>query len=134
MPHLPLVTDLPAFWRELAVQQRSLGAEAQARTLEWCADQLDAARRRADHELLCLHRAAQESGYSADHLGRLVREGKIPNSGRKSKPLIRRIDLPRKSSRPKGTPCFSKSSNYIGDRLFRDIIHSKLGGDDAQDD
>ena len=36
-------------------------------------------------EVLTLQRAAAESGYSADHLGRLVREGKIPNAGRPNK-------------------------------------------------
>jgi hypothetical protein len=39
------------------------------------------------------------SGYSADHLGELVREGKIPNAGRKNAPLIRRLDLPMKAGR-----------------------------------
>lgn len=130
---LPVHTDLPGVWRALAQQQRSLGADAQARTLEWCADQLEAAFRRSDHELLSLHRAAQESGYSTDHLGRLLREGKIPNSGRKSKPMIRRIDLPHKWSEGKGKPCIARHTGYNPSRLVRNIIHSKFGGGDVQD-
>ena len=43
---------------------------------------------------LTLAEAAQESGYSVDHLERLVREGKISNAGRRGKPMIRRSDLP----------------------------------------
>ena len=74
-----------------------------------------------------------QSGYSADHIARLLREGKIPNSGRKAKPLIRRRDLPQKARKRKEEPCVSDLSGYVPDRLFRDIIHSKLGGDDAQD-
>lgn len=52
---------------------------------------------RADaEEILDLRQAARESQYSADHLGRLVRLGKIPNVGRPHAPRIRRGDLPRK--------------------------------------
>ena len=50
-------------------------------------------------ELLTLGAAAQESGYNPDHLGRLVREGKIPDRrppGHRGRVLIRRGDLPRR--------------------------------------
>lgn len=47
-------------------------------------------------ELLSLHQAAAESGYSVDRLQKLVASGEIPNAGRKGKPAIRRSDLPRK--------------------------------------
>lgn len=47
-------------------------------------------------ELLNLTQAAGASGYSADHLGREIREGRIPNAGRLNRPLVRRGDLPRK--------------------------------------
>jgi len=45
---------------------------------------------------LNLQQAAEESGYSADHLGRLVKDGEIPNAGRTKAPRILRKDLPRK--------------------------------------
>jgi hypothetical protein len=48
-------------------------------------------------ELLNLQHASRESGYSANHLGRLVRVGTIPNAGRPNAPKIRRRDLPRKA-------------------------------------
>jgi hypothetical protein len=127
MPHQTTPADLPEEWRSLAAQQRRLGADSQARILEFCADELAAAFRRAGDELLSLAHAARESGYSADHLSRLVREGKIPNSGRKAKPLIRRSDLPQKGRKHKEEPCFSDLSGYVPGRLFRDIIHSKFG-------
>lgn len=129
----PTPAELPDQWRVLAKQQRRLGADAQARILDFCADELTAAFLRAGDETLTLSRAAQESGYGADHLGRMVREGRIPNSGRKDKPLIRRRDLPQKGRKRKEEPCRSTPGGYVPERLFRDIIHSKLGGDDAQD-
>ena len=131
MQPTPTPTELPNEWRTLAAQQRRLGADSQARILDFCADELAAALRRAGDEVLTLARAAQESGYTTDHLSRMVRQGKIPNSGRKSKPLIRRSDLPKKTLKSEAPPCFSPQSGYIKHRLFRDIINSKFGGDDA---
>lgn len=55
-------------------------------------------------EPLSLRRAAAESGYSVDHLGRLVREGKLANVGRPHSPRVRRADLPRKPSRQLASP------------------------------
>lgn len=45
-----------------------------------------------------LAEAASESGYSVEHLGRMVRQGRIPNAGRPNAPRIRLGDLPRKPS------------------------------------
>ena len=55
--------------------------------------------REEDSQALNLQEAAQESGYSPDHLGREVRAGRIPNVGRRNAPRIRRGDLPRKPGR-----------------------------------
>jgi hypothetical protein len=46
--------------------------------------------------LLNLTEAAHISGYSRETLSRWVREGKIPNCGRKNSPLVRRSDVPAK--------------------------------------
>lgn len=45
-------------------------------------------------ELLTLAQAAEISGYSAEHLSRLIRSGTIPNAGRKGSPRLRRKDIP----------------------------------------
>jgi hypothetical protein len=45
-------------------------------------------------EELTLSAAAALSGYSRDHLARLIREGAIRNAGKRGKPRIYRIDLP----------------------------------------
>ena len=92
----PEFTILPQQWREKAELFRQHGHEATARTYEVCSAELEAAVRGGAQELLDLKEAAQESGYSPDHLGRLVRDGKIPNAGRRNAPKIRRADLPRR--------------------------------------
>ena len=56
-------------------------------------------------ETLSLGQAAAESGYSRDHIARLIRGGAIPNAGRPRSPRVRRADLPLKPSRlPNATP------------------------------
>jgi hypothetical protein len=46
---------------------------------------------------LTLSEASAISGYSAEHLGRLIRKGSIPNAGRENAPRIRLRDLPVKA-------------------------------------
>ena len=70
-------------WRTEAATLRRRGAPQQAEALESCADELEAGLRAHEHEALTLQEAAEESGYSRDHLGRLVREGKLSNAGAK---------------------------------------------------
>jgi hypothetical protein len=50
----------------------------------------------AGEDAVTLSEAERIGGYSADHLARLVREGKLPNVGRKHAPRIRRTDVPLK--------------------------------------
>lgn len=55
-----------------------------------------------EDELLSVDEAARASGYSAEHLGRLVREGRIPDRrppGTQGRLLFRRGDLPTKPGR-----------------------------------
>jgi len=44
--------------------------------------------------LVGLQQAAVHSGYSVEHLGRLVRQGRLTNHGRKGSPRLRIGDLP----------------------------------------
>jgi len=50
-------------------------------------------------EPIGLREAARRTGYTADHIGKLVRDGKIPNAGRPKAPLVRLRDLPKKRLR-----------------------------------
>ena len=98
------VRKLPAAWRSRAKALRRYGSEPPAIALERCAEELDATIRDRDETTFSLVEASRESGYSADHLGRLVRDGKIPNAGRPGAPRIARRDLPRKAQTPPEPP------------------------------
>jgi hypothetical protein len=92
-----VIGELAQAWRTRAAEMRAWGGDASARAIEHCASDLEAALRAASTATLTLEQAASESGYSVDHLSRLVRSGVIPNAGRKHAPAIRRDDLPRKA-------------------------------------
>ena len=94
------VEGLPADWRRQAKSLRRYGGETPAAALERCAADLEATLVERDETTFSLVEASRESGYSADHLGRLVRDGNIPNAGRPGAPRIARRDLPRKASAP----------------------------------
>ena len=94
------VEGLPADWRRQAKSLRRYGGETPATTLERCAADLEATLVERDETTFSLVEAARESGYSPDHLGRLVRDGKIPNAGRPGAPRIALKDLPRKAHVP----------------------------------
>lgn len=93
-----MIRDLAVRWRSDAEVLRRRGCEAEARLLEGCADEMDAATAMQDGELLTLTAAATVSGFSPDHLGRLVRDGKLPNYGRPHAPRVRLADVPRKAN------------------------------------
>ena len=94
------VRSLPAVWRRQAKTLRRYGSPAPATALERCADELEGTLQERDDTTYSLTEAARESGYSREHLGRLVRDGKIPNAGRPGAPRIARRDLPRKRQDP----------------------------------
>ena len=59
--------------------------------------------------VLTIRAAATRSGYSAEHLARLVRDGTIQNVGRKGSPRIRLRDVPIK---PKATVAKAQNVRY----------------------
>ena len=75
-------------------------------------------------ELLTVAEAARRSGYSADHLGRLVRMGSIPNAGRINAPRIRVSDLPRRSLRLAAAPSRSDLQGASTRQIVRAVVTS----------
>ncbi len=66
-----------------------------------------------------------------DHLGRLVRDGTIPNAGEPYAPRIRRCDLPRKPGFD--APAVDKETIRVGlkEQIARSIAESNTGGSDG---
>lgn len=85
-------------WRETAATLRSEGYTQGADMTERRATELEDCLTALDAETLSVSQAASESGYSAEHVRRMLSENPTLNAGRKGKPLIRRSDLPRKAS------------------------------------
>ena len=100
----PGPSTLSTTWRERAELLANFGDPNCARIWQLAAAELDEAQRTLGAETLTLAEAARESGYSQDHIGSLVRRGKLPNAGRLHVPLIRRSDLPIKPSTSPGRP------------------------------
>lgn len=105
--------ELQQRWSIRREEFSRLGAQVDGAKVidEFLTDLAETSRVEAD-QLLSIREAARLSGYSVEHLARSVRCGRIPNSGRKNKPLIRRNDLPQKP----------KSSLARGDNESYDVI------------
>ena len=99
-----MVRKLPAEWRARASLLQEFGDPNSARLWLLAAVELERALEVFDNETLNLTEAAMVSGYTPEHLGALVKSGKLPNSGRPGAPRIRRSDLPIKSSIRPGRP------------------------------
>lgn len=92
------VEALPRTWRERSLLLKEwAAAEGAAKAWEQAAAELEQCLARHADETLNLQQAGVESGFSPDHLGRLIRLGRLPNAGRKNAPRIRRKDLPLKN-------------------------------------
>lgn len=93
----PRIHELVSKWRAEARQARErygpFGASI-ADLAETHANELESAMRSADDEVFSLEEAHAWSGYSKSHLRAMIREGTIPQAGRKGKPGIRKGDLP----------------------------------------
>lgn len=73
---------------------------------------------------LTLTEGSRRSGYSVDHLAKMIREGKLRNIGRKGSPRIRAGDLPRKPPRKLAR---SAVGLYDPDADARDLLCRQRG-------
>jgi hypothetical protein len=124
MTEVTLANLVPA-WRERA-EGLAPYAPAAAVAFSEAAKELEEALAKSQAEELTLEEAAAESGYSADHLGRLLADGTIPNAGRKHAPRILRRDLPRKPKPPEGPKLAEAAPGGPSlARITRDAISSR---------
>ena len=91
------LAELAEQWRDEAAVLRRCGSERTATLCETHATQMMAAFGSYLFEPLSIEAAAEESGYSASRLYRLVESGALENAGRPGAPRIRRAHLPRKA-------------------------------------
>lgn len=99
-------------WAEEAEALRERYAlESAARVCEAHMRELADAVEEARNAVLTVSEAADECGYSKQHLRSLLSSGEIPNAGRKGRPRIRRKDLPP----PKATTRTRKNTPRGGD-------------------
>jgi hypothetical protein len=118
---------LPDIWRAPAVDLRPLAGsvtEGAAHAYEVAADELEAALRLLSDELLTLTKTADLSGFSPDHLGRLVRTGQLRNYGRRYSPRIRRGDLPAKPGAQTASGTYDPIADAaaLREKLAREVV------------
>jgi hypothetical protein len=118
---------LTALWRERAALLRQHGASEAAATLDTVADELEMSLRAEAGDVLTLTEASAASGFSRDHLARLLRAGTIPNMGRPHAPRIRRADLPRKPQRPLPSAAGNGTLASARRRMAATVVHSEPG-------
>lgn len=106
VPHDVYVMEshpLAQHWRVTADSVRRYSPDF-ARFLEAVAEDRDVYEKEHHLEALTLVQAAKASGYTPDHISRLIAEGRIENVGKKGAPGTRRGDLPRKPKPAERTP------------------------------
>ena len=103
-PHKDGVEALVQQWRDDAALFRRYRQAPLADLLEDRAAELGAALEVQAERLVTLFEAARLSNYSADHLRRLRRDGKLPAKREGRRLLFRTGDLPRKPTLVDGQP------------------------------
>jgi hypothetical protein len=123
------LTDLTAQWRADA---DVLESYADLRVAEVCrrhATQLEIAFHAWHQEPLTLREASLESGYPADSLRRLIRDGSLSNVAGQGPPMVRRCDLPKK---PTGRGVYSHTRELQSrEQIVRSVADSVKGVSDG---
>ncbi len=117
-------------WHAEAELFRRRGQDATAVLIESLAEEIERDLGEWEDEPLTIKDAAAESGYSAEHLRRLVREGKLGSErapGGKSHIRLRRADLPTKPSKRYKEVAENQTSTYDPEEDARSIARL-IGG------
>ena len=110
-PLLKIVSVLSEAWCERAELFGEHGVTEVFFTYRKCAEELDRKIRTACLHTLTLKEAAEESGYSPDHLRRLIREGKLQNAGMQGSPRVFLKDISSKPVPIQGGPLSVRGSS-----------------------
>lgn len=118
-PLLKTISGLSEAWRERADQFQEHRADGVAFTYRKCAEELEAEMRISNLRTVSLKEAAEITGYNADHLRRMVREGRLPNVGETGSLRFCIRDLPRKPSSAGGR---GPSSARSASEIIREVV------------
>ena len=110
---------------ELAVFQR-WHAEPYVTAIQRMIDDWEAMTAAESEQEYTLTDAAALCGYSADHLGKLVRDGMLRNYGRSGSPRVRRGDLPKRLTRARSDLRSGADVSTVG-ASKRDLARSITG-------
>ena len=113
-------------WTSRRDEFRTLGVQVDGARIcdDVLSDFADVVRNESD-VVLSLKQAAAHSGYSKGHLGRLVRQGIIPNAGKPQAPRIRTADLP---ARPRAVVAERRPKAYDVATDARSLVNRRKGG------
>lgn len=90
---LDTIFDLSREWYALAETLRSCGAEAPAKAIERCAEQLAVRLDEWWSEALSIDEAAEDLGITYDAAQKRISRSAYPNVGRPGSPAVRRCEL-----------------------------------------
>jgi hypothetical protein len=116
--------DIISRWETRLIEWRQFNSQVDgAKVCEEVLEDFRAWQDAEENQLLSLKAAAEISGYTPGHLGRLVRNGEIPNAGRPNAPKIHRRHVPIK---PGHLPAALSTSELAGTSK-RQVVRSIVG-------
>ena len=124
------IDELRARWRGVRDMYEELGPEGHSRLVEAFLRDIEQLAASEQDKILTLTEAAEYSGYSVEHVGRLIRDGKIPNAGRRHAPRVRAADLPRRSPRQRLAREGEDTYNPVTDAWS--LVSRRTGGTHAK--
>lgn len=120
-------------WMHEAETLSSLDARVDpARLIRKLVAELESLFREEESESLTLAEAAECSGYSQDHIGRLIRQGSVQNVGRRHAPRVRRGDLPRKPHALRKDAPVAIVSDTSRRQIARSVVNSETRSHDGK--
>ena len=129
------LAELRALWMNRRDEWRLLGVQVDgAKLCEAILEDLDQLAHANADELLTLTGAANETGHHPDSIGRAVREGRLPNHGRRNAPRVRRGDLATLGGSRSGCKETLTNAPTVGIRavqIARAVVTSGNGGRDG---
>ena len=126
-PLTPALAGLADEWRARGAACREIGDERGALMYAKLAGELEEALAASGGALLTLAEASRRSGYTDDHLRRLIERGVLHNYGRKGAPRVREAELPRK---PGAVPLTAESERRMSrSQIARVVVpsHQEIG-------